>query len=54
MQLHLQSVACLCLYALTAGKVFRTAAPLKATEEDVRRLYNDLSIKDLVGFRGRL
>lgn len=31
-----------------AGKVFRTAAPLKATAEDVLRLYNDLGIKDLV------
>lgn len=31
-----------------AGKVFRTAAPLKATAEDVQRLYNDLAIKDLV------
>jgi len=34
---------------VAAGKVFRTAAPLKATSQDVRRLYNDLGIKDLVG-----
>lgn len=33
------------------GKVLRTAAPLKATSDDVRRLYNDLGIKDLVGWQ---
>jgi hypothetical protein len=32
-----------------AGMVFRTAAPLKATADDVRRLYKELGIKDLVG-----
>jgi hypothetical protein len=39
---------CNAFVVLRAGKVFRTAAPLKATAEDVRRLYNDLAIKDLV------
>lgn len=36
---------------IAPGKVFRTAAPLKATSQDVRRLYNDLGIKDLVDLR---
>lgn len=43
----IERLRAVCLH--TAGKVFRTAAPLKATEGDVSRLYNDLGIKDLVG-----
>lgn len=31
-----------------SGKVYRTAAPIKATETDVKTLYNDLGIKELV------
>jgi hypothetical protein len=33
------------------GRVFRAAAPVLATPADVRQLYNDLSVKELIDLR---
>lgn len=48
--LPLSLLSCLCMLACCAcpGCVFRTAAPIHASELDTKKLYNDLGIKDLV------
>lgn len=34
-----------------AGRVFRAAAPVNATDADVKKLYNDLGVKELIDLR---
>jgi hypothetical protein len=45
------SCACLLVHSACSGCVFRTAAPIHASELDTKKLYNDLGIKDLVRHR---
>jgi len=37
--------------AIYPGRVYRAAAPVSATDADVKRLYNDLAIRELIDLR---